>query len=195
MIVWDFRCFSLSNSRLHFMEHEYDKLFSWCLCLQLSSLEHRPNQWCFQKTRRRDSFFAWPSWWSNSFPACSPAVVSLGGGWKLKGNDGLSFFQCYLPWKLRNGWCATEILCWCSKRRLIFFDAFKPVFEASFESSLWAFREAHFLEGKPIFRRKFGCWAPKINFPVLHTYLHLEGSTKNSSYLFIWGHLQGFIRG
>lgn len=26
--------------------------------------------------------------------------------------------------------------------RLIFFDAFKPVFEASFESSLWAFREA-----------------------------------------------------
>ncbi len=28
---------------------------------------------------RRDSFFAWPSWWSNSFRAFSPAVVSLGG--------------------------------------------------------------------------------------------------------------------
>ena len=63
----------------------------------------------------------------------------------------------------------------CLKRRLIFFDAFKPVFEASFESSLWAFREAHFLEGKPIFRRKFGCWAPKNQFSCVAYIPPLKG--------------------
>ena len=59
--------------------------FSWCLLSPMVSWKNRPHQWCFQTNRRRDSFFAWPSWWSNSFRACSPAVVSLGRGGSWRG--------------------------------------------------------------------------------------------------------------
>ena len=187
MIVLDFLPF-FPLKGLHFMEYEYDKLFSWRLCLQVSHGKSTLPV-VFFLTRRRDSFFAWPSWWSNSFRACSPAVVSLGGGWKLKGGMmGCHFFNATFPesWEtvdaqqkscagVRNAdWFSSMPSSRCSKRAL-------KVPCGPFE--------------RPIFRRKFGCWAPKTNFPVLYTYLHLKGSNKNSSYLFIWGHLEGCFSG
>ena len=57
------------------------------------------------------------------------------------------------------------------------------------------FERRIFWRGNPFFGGSSGVGPRKTNFPVLHTYLHLKGSNKNSSYLFIWGHLQGFIRG
>lgn len=169
--------------------------FSWCFLSPISLMEKSTNPVVFfQKKRRRDSFFAWPFWWSNSFRACSPAVVSLGRGGSWRGEWWVVIFSMLPSLKaekrlmlqkscagVRNAdWFSSMPSSRCSKRAL-------KVPCGPFERRIFWGGEEQFFGGSS------GVWAPKKQFSCVTYIPPLKGFLKsNSSYLFIWGHLEGF---